>query len=131
MLLGPEKAFTLFKSMMRTEVKIMLQLLFEVCCDAVTRVRTGIGDLVSAVQAWDFFTECSLTDITLYQNIAYHGLPKRPGPPQKVHPRWWVCLTPLAQTLGCLSIVYSTTMQSQVWWLHGWHESHVHVSAFP
>ena len=31
MLLGPEKAFKLFKSMMTTEVKIMLQLLFEVC----------------------------------------------------------------------------------------------------
>ena len=72
MLLGPEKAFTLFKSMMTTEVKIMLQLLFDVCCDPVTQVRNGSGELVSAVQAWDFFTEWSLTDITLYQNIAYH-----------------------------------------------------------
>ena len=67
MLLGPEKAYKLFTSMMRTEVKIMLQLLFEVCCDdAVTRVRTGIDDLVSAVQAWDFFTEWSLKDITCH-----------------------------------------------------------------
>ena len=36
-LLGPEKAFKLFRSMLRTEVKIMLQLLFEVCCDPVMR----------------------------------------------------------------------------------------------
>ena len=103
-LLGPQKAMKLFKSMMRTELKIMLQLLFEVCCDVMMCCEYG----TDAVLCSDWSLLCAGMGL-LYRvarealqpfiHLAFHSAHKTKTPLAQT--LGWVCLTPLAQTLGC------------------------------
>ena len=56
----PKKATKLFKSMLRTEVKIVMKLLFEVFTRLSSRRFLFMAGFVvsnAACQVWDFFTE--------------------------------------------------------------------------